>query len=186
MIKRFIIRGVSKKFKGVQKLPAQKTPKFRPDPGEAAIKQFTKKFGDKPQFMGFSERAGVSMAAESLASKTAERSFIKTLMGSRKRVGSTASALGRSRTKTVVGVKSTLKPAKIKIFRAKQKGAMKAYGIASKKSDAVFTKTLEKFSGTTKRSPFKTVTKRVDKLSKAGHDSREFQYIKKVKDEWGF
>ena len=43
MIKRFIIRGVSKKFKGVQKLPAQKTPKFRPDPGEAAIKQFTKK-----------------------------------------------------------------------------------------------------------------------------------------------
>ena len=95
MIKRFIIRGVSKKFKGVQKLPAQKTPKFKPDAGEAAIKQFTKKFGDKPQFMGFSERAGVSMAAESLASKTAERSFIKTLTKN----------LSRSRTITARGIK---------------------------------------------------------------------------------
>ena len=38
MIKRFIIKGFSKKFKGVQKLPAQKSPKFKPDPGEAATK----------------------------------------------------------------------------------------------------------------------------------------------------
>lgn len=183
-MKRIPIVGFSKKFKRI-KLPAQKVPKFKRDPGDEAIKQFTKKFGDKPQFMGFSERAGVSMAAESLASKTAERSFIKTLMGGRKRVGSTASALGRSRTKTAVGVKS-IKPVKLKIFKAKQKGAMKAYGVASKKSDVVFTRTLEKFSGKTKRSPFKTVSRPVNKLSKAGHDSREFQYIKKVKDEWGF
>ena len=200
MIKRFIIRGVSKKFKGVQKLPAQKTPKFKPDPGEAAIKQFTKKFGDKPQFMGFSERAGVSMAAESLASKTAERSFIKTLTKN----------LSRSRTITARGIKGkklkiitptnpTYKQKQAGIFKgsgsiqsrpilkfAKSKGALKSYGIATKKSDSVFGKTLEKFSGTTKRSPFKTVTKPVNKLSKALHDSREFQYIKKVKDEWGF
>ena len=176
MIKRFIIRGVSKKFKGVQKLPAQKTPKFRPDPGEAAIKQFTKKFGDKPQFMGFSERAGVSMAAESLASKTAERSFIKTLMGSRKRVGSTASALGRSRTKTVVGVKSTLKPAKIKIFRAKQKGAMKAYGIATKKSDTVFERTHTKFTGQSKASPFKTFSKKTPKRFVSKEQKKHWGY----------
>ena len=28
-MRKFIIKGVSKKFKGIQKIPAQKTPKFK-------------------------------------------------------------------------------------------------------------------------------------------------------------
>ena len=52
MIKRFIIRGVSKKFKGIQKLKPQKTPKSTSGvtEQELAAKQFATKFGDKPKF----------------------------------------------------------------------------------------------------------------------------------------
>ena len=169
MIKRIIIKGFSKKFKGVQKLPAQKSPKFKPDPGEAATKEFTKKFGEKPQFMGFSERASTSMAAESLAMKTAEKKFFKIL----------PKELGRSRARTATGIKEirqTKKVPKIKIFRAKQKGAMKAYTTATKKSDTVFERTVQKFSGQQKASPFKTTTKRAVK-----------KFVSKdQKKTWGF
>ena len=156
MIKRFIIRGVSKKFKGVQKLKPQKVPKFKPDPSEAAIKQFTKKFGEKPQFMGFSEKAATSMAAEGLALRTQFRKFFKTL----------PKELGRSRFKTARGIKKIKQAKKISkpvIFKAKQKGAMKAYGIATKKSDVVFEKTYKTFTGESKTSPFKTFWKKLDK-----------------------
>ena len=47
MIKKFIIRGVSKRFTGIQKLKAQKVPKMERSGAEAAEAQFTKIFGDK-------------------------------------------------------------------------------------------------------------------------------------------
>ena len=165
MIKRFIIRGVSKKFKGVQKLKPQKVPKSNIGitEQELATKQFVTKFGDKPQFMGFGEASAIRLAGEELAGKTSRKKFFKTFMGTRKRVGTTTSALGRSRTKTAIGVKSTKKVPKLKIFKAKQKGAVKAFKTARTKEDKVFIKTLEKFTGKAKTPHFKTYWKKLDK-----------------------
>ena len=102
-------------------------------------------------------------------------------MGTRKRVGITTSALGRSRTKTAIGIKSTKFPlkayktprgkqwikgtgsTKLTIFKAKQKGAMKAFKTARTKEDKVFVKTLEKFTGRAKTPHFKTYWKKLDK-----------------------
>ena len=75
---------------------------------------------------------------------------------------------------------------KLKVFKAKSKGAMKAYGIATTKSEKVFRSTMEKFTGKTKASSFAKRSKKVKKATTAFHDSREIQHIKKVKKEWGF
>ena len=165
MIKRFIIRGVSKKFKGIQKLKPQKVPKssISITEQELAAKQFVTKFGDKPKFMGFGEASAIRLAGEELAGKTSRKKFFKTFMGTRKRVGTTTSALGRSRTRTAIGVKSTKKVSKLKVFKAKQKGALKAFTAARVKEDKVFVKTLSKFTGTSKTPHFKTFWKKLDK-----------------------
>ena len=165
MIKRFIIRGVSKKFKGIQKLKPQKTPKSTSGvtEQELAAKQFVTKFGDKPKFMGFGEASAIRLAGEELAGKTSRKTFFKTFMGTRKRVGTTTSALGRSRTRTAIGVKSTKKVSKLKVFKAKQKGAVKAFETARKKEDIVFERTLTKFTGQSKKPHFKTFWKKLDK-----------------------
>ena len=165
MIKRFIIRGVSKKFKGIQKLKPQKTPKSTSGvtEQELAAKQFATKFGDKPKFMGFSEASAIRLAGEELAGKTSRKKFFKTFMGTRKRVGTTTSALGRSRTRTAIGVKGAKKVSKLKVFKAKQKGAVKAFETARKKEDVVFERTLSKFTGKAKTPHFKTYWKKLDK-----------------------
>ena len=165
MIKRFIIRGVSKKFKGVQKLKPQKVPKSVSGitEQELAQKQFKVKFGDKPQFMGFGEASAIKLAGEELASKTSRKTFFKTFMGTRKRVGTSTSALGRSRTRTAIGIKSTKKVSKKGIIKAKQKGALKAFETARKKEDIVFERTLTKFTGQSKKPHFKTFWKKLDK-----------------------
>ena len=165
MIKRFIIRGVSKKFKGIQKLKPQKTPKssLGITEQELAAKQFVTKIGDKPQFMGFGEASAIKLAGEELAGKTSRKKFFKTFMGTRKRVGTTTSALGRSRTRTAIGVKSTKKIPKFKIFKAKQKGAVKAFETARKKEDVVFERTYKTFTGKSKTPHFKTYWKKLDK-----------------------
>ena len=165
MIKRFIIRGVSKKFKGIQKLKPQKVPKSNLGitEQELAAKQFVTKFGDKPKFMGFGEASAIRLAGEELAGKTSRKKFFKTFMGTRKRVGTTTSALGRSRTRTAIGVKSTKKVSKLKVFKAKQKGAVKAFESARKKEDVVFERTLSKFTGRSKTPHFKTYWKKLDK-----------------------
>ena len=165
MIKRFIIRGVSKKFKGIQKLKPQKTPKSNLGitEQELAAKQFVTKFGDKPQFMGFGEASAIKLAGEELAGKTSRKKFFKTFMGTRKRVGTTTSALGRSRTRTAIGVKGAKKVSKLKVFKAKQKGAVKAFETARKKEDVVFERTLSKFTGKAKTPHFKTYWKKLDK-----------------------
>ena len=168
MIKKFIIRGVSKKFKGIQKLKPQKSPKSsflktEIEAQERGMKKFIEKFGDKPEYMGFGEASAIRLAGEELAGATSRKTFFKTLMGTRKRVGITTSALGRSRTKTAIGIKSIKKVPKLTIFKAKQKGAIKALKTARTKEDKVFTKTLEGFTGRTKTPHFKTYWKKLDK-----------------------
>ena len=130
MIKKFIIRGVSKKFTGIQKLKAQPVPKMKRSGAEAAEAQFTKIFGDKPQFAGFSgskrfgaTATGTELAAKDLAVQTSEKSFFKILRKGLKR---------QSETKFI----------------------KKAYTTANVQSVGVFQRTLKKFTGKSGISPF--------------------------------
>ena len=170
MIKRFKITGVSKKFKGVQKLKPQKTPsRFTSVMSDETVKANQRKLlGDLPEFMGLSQRATGDLAAESVALKTMNKKFFKTLN----------KELNRSRLRTATGIKGrklkvktptapSLKQKQAGIFKgsglpkskpilklAKSKGALKSYKAATTKSENVFRKTMEKFTSRTKASPF--------------------------------
>ena len=130
MIKKFIIRGVSKEFTGIQKLKAQKVPKMERSGSEAAETQFYKIFGDKPQFAGFSgskkfgaTATGTELAAKDLAVQTSEKSFFKIISKGLKR---------QSETKFI----------------------KKAYDTANVQSVKVYQRTLQKFTGKSGISPF--------------------------------
>ena len=175
-MRKFIIRGVSKKFKGVQKLKPQKTPSrfsamVSKDKADASTR---KVLGDLPEFMGLSQRATGELAAEGLALKTMNKKFFGTLR----------KELGRSRSKTATGlrtIRQSKKVPKLAVTKAKSKGALKSYKVANVKSENVFRKTMEKFTTKTKASPFAQRTAEVkprkisqDVLKQMGLDDREF------------
>ena len=175
-MRKFIIRGVSKKFKGVQKLKPQKTPSrfsamVSKDKADASTR---KVLGDLPEFMGLSQRATGELAAEGLALKTMNKKFFGTLR----------KELGRSRSKTATGLKTirqSKKVPKLAVTKAKSKGALKSYKVANVKSENVFRKTMEKFTTKTKASPFAQRSAEVkprkisqDVLKQMGLDDREF------------
>ena len=176
MIKRFKITGVSKKFKGVQKLKPQKTPsRFTSVMSDETVKANQRKLlGDLPEFMGLSQRATGDLAAESVALKTMNKKFF----------GSLKKELGRSRARTATGLRTfrqTKKVPKLAVTKAKSKGALKSYQIATRKSENVFRKTMEKFTSRTKASPFAQRTAEVkprkisqDALKQMGLDDREY------------
>tara|TARA_B100001778_G_scaffold38910_2_gene28110 strand:+ start:4864 stop:5529 length:666 start_codon:yes stop_codon:yes gene_type:complete len=197
MIKKFKITGISKKFKGVQKLKPQKTPsRFTSVMSNETVKANQRKLlGDLPEFMGLSQRATGDLAAESVALKTMNKKFFKTLN----------KELSRSRLRTATGIKGrklkvktptapSLKQKQAGIFKgsglptskpilklAKSKGALKSYKTATTKSENVFRKTMEKFTSRTKASPFakkdvavkqKSISQSV--LKQMGLDDREY------------
>ena len=176
MIKRFKITGVSKKFKGVQKLKPQKAPgRFTSVMSDETVKANQRKLlGDLPEFMGLSQRATGDLAAESVALKTMNKKFF----------GSLRKELGRSRARTATGLRTfrqTRKVPKLAVTKAKSKGALKSYQIATRKSENVFRKTMEKFTSRTKASPFAQRTAEVkprkisqDSLKQMGLDDREY------------
>ena len=176
MIKRFKITGVSKKFKGVQKLKPQKSPgRFTSVMSDETVKANQRKLlGDLPEFMGLSQRATGDLAAESVALKTMNKKFF----------GSLKKELGRSRARTATGLRTfrqTKKVPKLAVTKAKSKGALKSYQIATRKSENVFRKTMEKFTSRTKASPFAQKTAEVkprkisqDALKQMGLDDREY------------
>tara|TARA_B100000459_G_C8545413_1_gene186903 strand:- start:239 stop:841 length:603 start_codon:yes stop_codon:yes gene_type:complete len=176
MIKKFKITGVSKKFKGIQKLKPQKTPsRFTSVMSNETVKANQRKLlGDLPEFMGLSQRATGDLAAESVALKTMNKKFFGTLR----------KELGRSRAKTATGIRTfrqTRKVPKLAVTKAKSKGAMKSYNIATTKSENVFRKTMEKFTSRTKASPFakKDVAVKQKSISQSalkqmGLDDREY------------
>jgi len=149
MIKRFKITGVSKKFKGLEKLKPQKSPgRFTSVMSDETVKANQRKLlGDLPEFMGLSQRATGDLAAESVALKTMNKKFF----------GSLRKELSRSRARTATGLRTfrqTKKVPKLAVTKAKSKGALKSYQIATRKSENVFRKTMEKFTSRTKASPF--------------------------------
>ncbi len=180
-MRKFIIKGVSKKFKGVQKLKPQKTPSrfsamVSKDKADASTR---KVLGDLPEFMGLSQRATGELAAEGLALKTMNKKFFGTLR----------KELGRSRSKTATGlrtIRQSKKVPKLAVTKAKSKGALKSYKVANVKSENVFRKTMEKFTTKTKASPFANKSRTVKKQSDALADSREIQYQKKIFKDMGF
>jgi len=147
MIKKFIIRK-SPKFKGIKKLPAQKSPGSFVKVLDAEKVKASQRaiLGDVPEYMGMSSKALGDMAAESLAIKTANKKFFSSLQ----------KGLKRSRARTATGIKTirqTKKVPKIAVFKAKSKGAMKAYTAANIKSADVFRKSMEKLTGRSKSDP---------------------------------
>ena len=181
MIKKFKITGVSKKFKGLEKLKPQKAPsRFTSVMSDETVKANQRKLlGDLPEFMGLSQRATGDLAAESVALKTMNKKFF----------GSLKKELGRSRARTATGLRTfrqTRKVPKLAVTKAKSKGALKSYKIATTKSENVFRKTMEKFTSKTKASPFAKKSKAIPKQSDALADSREIQYQKKIFKDMGF
>ena len=176
MIKRFKITGVSKKFKGIEKLKPQKSPgRFTSVMSDETVKANQRKLlGDLPEFMGLSQRATGDLAAESVALKTMNKKFF----------GSLKKELGRSRARTATGLRTfrqTKKVPKLAVTKAKSKGALKSYQIATRKSENVFRKTMEKFTSRTKASPFakKDVAVKQKSISQSalkqmGLDDREY------------
>ena len=176
MIKRFKITGVSKKFKGIEKLKPQKSPgRFTSVMSDETVKANQRKLlGDLPEFMGLSQRATGDLAAESVALKTMNKKFF----------GSLKKELGRSRARTATGLRTfrqTRKVPKLAVTKAKSKGALKSYQIATRKSENVFRKTMEKFTSKTKASPFakKDVAVKQKSISQSalkqmGLDDREY------------
>ena len=176
MIKRFKITGISKKFKGIEKLKPQKAPgRFTSVMSDETVKANQRKLlGDLPEFMGLSQRATGDLAAESVALKTMNKKFF----------GSLKKELGRSRARTATGLRTfrqTRKVPKLAVTKAKSKGALKSYQIATRKSENVFRKTMEKFTSRTKASPFakKDVAVKQKSISQSalkqmGLDDREY------------
>ena len=166
----------SKKFKGVQKLKPQKTPgRFTSVMSDETVKANQRKLlGDLPEFMGLSQRATGDLAAESVALKTMNKKFF----------GSLKKELGRSRARTATGLRTfrqTKKVPKLAVTKAKSKGALKSYQIATRKSENVFRKTMEKFTSKSKASPFAMRTVKVKKspleqgaAKQMGLDDREY------------
>ena len=186
MIKKFVIKGISKKFKGLQKLKPQKTPtRFTSVMSEATVKANQRKvLGDVPEFMGLSSRSVGDLASESLALRTANKTFFKSLN----------KGLKQSRARTATGIKTirqTKKVSKPAVFKAKNKGALKAYKAASLKSDKVFRNTMDKFTGKSKTSPFSMKTKVAKRPLRDGtklrrEGDRIIDYQKKLMKDMGF
>ena len=83
-----------------------------------------------------------------------------------------------------ITAKSKIVPSK-GVRKAKSKGAMKSYMIAQRKSDAAFTKITERFTARSKGSMFKKPIKTPSK-EPYSLDTREVQYLKKLRRDMGF
>ena len=185
MIKRFIIRGVSKKFKGVQKLPAQKTPKHSSKwlDQEADLKaraKFDSIFdtGKGSASKGFS-KVGMGIAstkhaaATTLASKTAGKYWNKNLPKELRKQRSTIAGFARTN-RSKVSVRG--------LKKAKQKGFIKTLKKQDKKFERIRSKTSELFTSSKGPDPFKTYTKSTFKKLTV----RNKIDFNKTKSDWGF
>ena len=195
-MKKIILRGFSKKFKGTQKLPAQKTPKIKRDAANVATEDFRNRMGDKPEFMGFSNVSASNLAAESVASKIATRSFPKDLKNALKETRNiTASGIkGRklkvkhptkptfAQTKSGVLKGSSLPKSKPKLKIAKGKGELKALATANKKEEQTFERVMQRYTSKTQVSPMKNRTA----PTKTPMDYREKAAFRNTQSSWGF
>ena len=184
-----IITGVSKKFKGIQKLPAQKTPSKSPkwlsqDADSRARAKFDSIFDSSEDnvFQGVKILATKHAAAQSLASRTAGKKWNFSLNKAIKKQRSSIASFAKSNKGKIS--KSGIKKAKIK-------GFVKTLNKHDIEFDRIRSKTEQLFTGSTGSNPFKNyskVTKRPlrdgTKLRREGQ--RIIDYNKRIKRDWGF
>ena len=196
MIKKIILRGYSKKFKGTQKLPAQKAPKIKRDPISVATEDFRNRMGDKPEFMGFSNVSASNLAAESIASKIATRSFPKDLKNALKETRNiTAAGIKGKKFKVKQPTKPTFAQTSAGVFKgssvprskpklkiAKGKGELKALATANKKEEQTFERVMQRYTSKTQVSPIKNRTA----PTKTPMDYREKAAFRNTQSSWGF
>ena len=183
MIKKFIIKGVSKKFKGLQKLKPQKTPsRFTKVLSDTQVRSNQRKvLGDIPEVMGLSSRSIGDLASDSLILKTANKTFFKSLK----------TELKRSRSRTATGIKSIKKfrpVSKLAVKRTKNKGAIQSLERATAKEKTVSNQTSEFLKGRFSTSFGSKISKRPlrdgTKLRREG--DRIIEYQKKLMKDMGF
>ena len=184
-----IITGVSKKFKGIQKLPAQKTPSKSPkwlsqDADLRARAKFDSIFDSSEDnvFQGVKILATKHAAAQTLASKTAGKKWSFSLNKAIKKQRSSIASFAKS---------NKGKISKSGIEKAKIKGFVKTLNKHDLEFDRIRSKTEQLFTGSTGSNPFKNyskVTKRPlrdgTKLRREGQ--RIIDYNKRIKRDWGF
>ena len=205
MVTKFIIRGFSKKFKGVQKLKPQKVEVRRELLTDKQIKLRQQKIADQNiretfgadsgSFSGVTARSLETLRGESVALNLANRKFF-TRFGSE---------LKSSRKRTAIGIKgrklkvktptaptfkqkkagilkgSGLPKSKAALKMAKSKGATQSLKIATKKSDEAFVKITQRFTARAKASPFKNRTIAA-KRPLTGFDGEQAQSAKFIFD----
>tara|TARA_R100000541_G_scaffold3565_1_gene10835 strand:+ start:70 stop:777 length:708 start_codon:yes stop_codon:yes gene_type:complete len=201
-MRKIILRGFSKKFKGTQKLPAQKTPKIK-SLTDNEIKLRQSKIADQnirntvgtEDFPNFSHRSLESIRAISIGDKISVRRFDRSLQ----------KALKETRKITATGIKgrklkvkqptkptfaqtsagvfkgSSIPRSKPSLIKAKNKGAMKAYKIADTKAENSFQKTLRRFTDKTKVSSFKNRTA-ATKRPLSGFEGEQGQYVQAMRN----
>jgi len=194
-MKKIILRGFSKKFKGTQKLPAQKAPKIKRDPISVATEDFRNRMGDKPEFMGFSNVSASNLAAESVANKISIRSFDKSLQKALKETRKiTATGIKGRKLKVKQPTKPTFAQTSSGIFKgsslprskpnlkiAKGKGELKALKQANKNSEQTFEKVMQRYTSKTKVSPFKNRTA-ATKRPLSGFEGEQGQYVQAMRN----
>jgi hypothetical protein len=176
IVKTFTKKSIKVPKSKIQTIPAQKAPtKFPSVMSDKTVQANQRKLlGDLPEFMGLSQRATGELAAESVALKTMNKKFFGTLR----------KELGRSRTRTATGLKTirqTKKVPKRAVTIAKSKGALKSYKTATIKSENVFRKTMDKFTGKTKGSPFAKKEAKL-KPGPTGFGGEKAQYVTAMRD----
>ena len=203
-MRKIILRGFSKKFKGTQKLPAQKAPTKIKSLTDSEIKLRQSKIADQnirntigaEDFPNFSHRSLESLRAVSIGDKISVRSFDRSLQKALKETRKiTATGIkGRklkvkqptkptfAQTKSGVLKGSSVPRSKPSLTKAKNKGAIKAYNIANTKAENSFQKTLKRFTDKTKVSPFRNRTV----PTKTPMDYREKAAFRNTQSSWGF
>ena len=195
-MRKIILRGFSKKFKGTQKLPAQKAPKIKRDPISVATEDFRNRMGDKPEFMGFSNVSASNLAAESVASKISIRSFPKDLKSALKETRNiTAAGIKGRKLKVKQPTKPSLAQRNAGVFKGssvprskpnlkitKGRGELKALGQANLKEEQRFEKVMRRYTSKTKVSPMKNRTA----PTKTPMDYREKAAFRNTQSSWGF
>ncbi len=172
------------KIKKIQKIPAQKSPdRFSSmDKQSLADKAARRKFGEGSDFLtkqGMQTKSIRDVAVKDYATKVENKMFFKTLN----------KELKSSRIKTAGGIKGLkakgIKVPKANIFKAKNKGAIKTMKIAETKSTKAKNIITERYTGKTTKNIFRKSIKAPSKKPYS-LETREVQFLKKLKEDMGF
>jgi len=203
-MRKIILRGFSKKFKGTQKLPAQKAPTKIKSLTDSEIKLRQSKIADQDirntigaeDFPNFSHRSLESLRAVSIGDKISVRSFDRSLQKALKETRKiTATGIKGRKLKVKQPTKPTFAQTSAGVFKgssvprskpklklAKGQGELKALRQADLKEEQRFEKVMRRYTSKTKVSPIKKRTA----PTKTPMDYREKAAFRNTQSSWGF